>query len=127
MIPQFRGSFGKLILSIAVCLCLCACQTIIQTAYMPHKDIRPEQYPVDIQRDVAMTTSDRVKLVADVYRPRTTLRVPTILVRIPFTNTFINRLKADAVAYFWAARGYNVVIQGTRGRFKSGGDYYPLL
>jgi len=65
--------------------------------------------------------------VADVYRPRTAEKTPTILVRIPFSKTFRNSLGADAVGHFWASRGYTVVIQGTRGRYKSGGDYYPLL
>ena len=63
----------------------------------------------------------------DIYRPIVDKPVPTILVRIPFTNTFSNRLKSESVARYWASRGYNVVIQGTRGRYKSQGDYYPLI
>lgn len=113
-------------LILAFSLALGGCQSFIQARYMPHDGIRPEQYAVDVERDQVMTASDGVKLVADVYRPRTNERVPTILVRIPFTSTFFNRLRADGVAYFWASRGYNVVIQGSRGRYKSGGDYYPL-
>ena len=52
---------------------------------------------------------------------------PTILVRIPFSSTFYNSLLATVVGRFWAERGYTVVIQGTRGRFQSGGRHTPLV
>jgi putative CocE/NonD family hydrolase len=61
-----------------------------------------------------------------VYHPVGAKGSPTILVRIPFSSTFYNRLAADGVARFWASRGYTAVVQGTRGRYKSGGAYYPL-
>jgi putative CocE/NonD family hydrolase len=35
-------------------------------------------------------------------------------------------LRSDAIARFWAARGYAVVVQGTRGRYESGGVFTPL-
>ena len=31
------------------------------------------------------------------------------------------------VGRYWASRGYTVVIQGTRGRYESGGEFYPML
>lgn len=68
-----------------------------------------------------------MRLVSDVYRPQTDGRTPTILVRIPFSRGFKNDPAAEVIARFRATRGYTVVIQGTRGRFKSGGAYYPLL
>ena len=106
---------------------LCGCKIVIDALYMPKGGIRPAQYKVTVERDVAMMTRDGVTLVSDVHHPGTDERVPTILVRIPFSNTTGNRLRADAVARFWASRGYRVVIQGTRGRYKSSGDHYPLL
>jgi putative CocE/NonD family hydrolase len=93
---------------------------------LPREGVRPPEYRVDVERDVAMKTSDGVALVADVYHPHTEHSTPTILVRIPFTKTIKNRLGADIVGEFWASRGYTVVIQGTRGRYKSGGTFYPL-
>lgn len=39
----------------------------------------------------------------------------------------MNTLGTNAVGRFWAKRGYTVVIQGTRGRYKSGGRFYPLV
>jgi putative CocE/NonD family hydrolase len=87
---------------------------------------RRAEYAVRIDRGVAMKTSDRVVLRSDVFRPLRTERAPTILVRIPFSKTATNSLFASCVGRFWAERGYTVVIQGTRGRYESGGHYYPL-
>jgi putative CocE/NonD family hydrolase len=102
------------------------CQAYVAHTVLP-RDVRESQYSVEIKRDVPMQTSDGVLLVSDIYRPNAKEKFPTILVRIPFTKTFRNGLGADAIGNFWASRGYNVVIQGTRGRFKSGGEFYPLI
>ena len=110
----------------AVLACLAGCQTLIARFVLPREGIREVQHGVVIQRGVTMTTSDGVALVADVYRPDIKDSTPTILVRIPFTGTFKNRLGADAVGRFWAGRGYTAMIQGTRGRNRSGGTHYPL-
>ena len=119
---QFLRLFPILILALAVG----GCDILIAHFMLPREGIRPTQYGVTVERDLVMTTSDGIRLVADIYRPKTTGPSPTILVRIPFTNTFRNGLSADAVGRFWASRGYIVVLQGTRGRFKSGGTFYPL-
>jgi putative CocE/NonD family hydrolase len=102
------------------------CQTYIARTVLPHDGIRKADHDVQIQHDVAMLTQDGIKLVAEIYHPKGEIKTPTILVRIPFSNTFKNRLGADAIGSFWASRGYTVVIQGTRGRYKSSGDFYPL-
>jgi putative CocE/NonD family hydrolase len=107
-------------------LVLGGCDILIAHFILPREGIRPAQYGVQVQRDVTMTTTDSVALVADIYRPKTDGPSPTILVRIPFSLTFKNRLSADAIGRFWASRGYIVVAQGTRGRYKSGGTFYPL-
>lgn len=107
-------------------LLLSGCQSIVGALVLPKEGVRPSEYSVKIDRDVVMTMSDDVKLVANVYHPETAEKSPTILVRIPFTQTWKNDLSADVIGSFWASRGYNVVIQGTRGRYKSGGTFYPL-
>jgi uncharacterized protein len=103
-----------------------ACQTAAAAAILPKEGIRKPQYSVAVERD-SFVTSDGVKLVAEIYRPRGAKGTATILVRIPFSWTLKNSIGADLIGRFWASRGYNVVIQGTRGRYKSGGLYYPLL
>jgi len=120
-------AFVRVLAALAASLAISGCQTLASQLILPKEGLREREYSVRIERDLTVTTSDAVALVADVYRPRTDEKTPTILVRIPFTKTFKNSLGADAVGRFWASRGYTVVIQGTRGRYKSGGSYYPLL
>lgn len=102
------------------------CKTIVGALVLPKEGIRSPEYRVVRDPDAAVVTSDGVQLVANIYRPVTSENSPTILVRIPFSQSWKNDLAADVIGKFWASRGYNVVIQGTRGRYKSGGVFYPL-
>jgi len=90
-------------------------------------DARGAEFAVRIERSVALTTPDGVRLVADVYHPQPAGQWPTILVRLPYDHTFRTRAFASSVGHLWAARGYTVVIQGTRGRYESGGRHRPFL
>src|SRR6266850_2888230 len=121
------NTMKRLWVSLLLCVTMSGCEAVIDALYMPKEGIRPAQYKVKVERDVAMMTRDGATLVADVHHPVTDERVPTILVRIPVSNTMGNRLRVDAAARFWASRGYRAVIQGTRGRYKSSGNHYPLL
>jgi putative CocE/NonD family hydrolase len=38
-----------------------------------------------------------------------------------------NRYFSNVIGKLWAGRGYHVIFQGTRGRYKSEGNYYPLV
>jgi uncharacterized protein len=116
----------RLLAVVGAALAAGGCDVLIAHYILPTDGIRPAEHAVTTERDVAMTTSDGVALVSDIYRPEMNGPSPTILVRIPFSKTFRNSLSADAVGRFWASRGYIVVLQGTRGRFKSGGAFYPL-
>ncbi len=95
--------------------------------FLPNEGIRKASYNVWTERRVGFTTSDGVQLLADVHHPKGLGKTPTILVRVPFTNTFGNRFRSDVIGRYWASRGYTVVIQGTRGRYESGGYFYPLV
>jgi uncharacterized protein len=109
-----------------VLMLLSGCQSLANHYVLPRDGIRAATYSVRVLHNATMITSDGVPLVADIYRPQPDEPRPTILVRIPFSRSFKNDLGAAAIGKFWASRGYNVVIQGSRGRYKSGGDYYPL-
>ncbi len=100
---------------------------VANRTFLPNEGIREGTYGTRTERRVGFTTRDGVELLADVHHPRGPEKTPTILVRIPFTNTFGNRLRSDIVGRYWARRGYTVVIQGTRGRYESGGTFYPLM
>lgn len=95
--------------------------------FLPSEGIREASFSVWTERTVGFTTSEGFQLLADVHHPKGLKKTPTILVRIPFTNTFGNRSRSDVIGRYWASRGYTVVVQGTRGRYKSGGQFYPLV
>ncbi len=80
-----------------------------------------QPYRVTIQHGVSATMRDGVKLVADIYQPDADGAFPVLLERTPY-----NRAGAQASAAGMASHGYIVVIQDTRGRFDSGGEFYPF-
>ncbi len=80
-----------------------------------------QPFRVLVQTNVVMKTRDGVPLVADVYRPEAEGKFPVLLQRTPY-----NRAGGAEEAQKLAAAGYVVVIQDTRGRFGSGGEFYPF-
>ncbi|MGP1384392.1 MAG: CocE/NonD family hydrolase [Thainema sp.] len=85
----------------------------------------PAIYGVRLERHVTVKAPDNTALVADIYHPRTTEPTPTILVRIPYSKKIKHVLFARTIGHLWASHGYTTVIQGTRGRYESGGSYDP--
>ena len=75
------------------------------------------------EHDVAVKMRDGTILYADIYRPTASGRFPVLLSRTPYVKDggwyadFANKA---------VQRGYCVVIQNTRGRYKSGGEFYPF-
>ena len=68
---------------------------------------------------------DGTLLRANVYRPRSEGRWPVLLTRLPYGKDFpVATSVLDPVQA--ARRGYAVVIQDTRGRFASQGDWRPF-
>jgi putative CocE/NonD family hydrolase len=78
-------------------------------------------YRVTIQPGVSVKMRDGVSLVADVYRPVSDEKFPVLLERTPY-----NRAGDVRTANELASHGYIVVLQDTRGRFASGGEFYPF-
>ncbi len=80
---------------------------------------------VVLETDVAIPRRDGIVLRADVYRPSGPVRVPALLMRLPYD-------KRQAQTYWYAApawyaeRGYAVVVEDVRGRHRSGGHFVPL-
>lgn len=82
---------------------------------------REPEFEVLLERNVMMPTRDGVQLATDVYRPArggkaVEGRFPTVLTRTPY-NKDGNKSLGD----YYAARGYVVVAQDTRGRYGSEG------
>ncbi|WSY62417.1 CocE/NonD family hydrolase [Nocardia sp. NBC_00881] len=79
---------------------------------------------VTIEHDVSATMRDGVVLRADVYRPTTGGPWPVLLTRLPYgknTPMFAAMLGSVGIA----RRGFLVVVQDTRGRFASDGEWEP--
>jgi predicted acyl esterase len=87
------------------------------------KDYKYPQHSVITERKLNLTLSDGVKLSSDIHYPMNTEKSPTILIRIPFSKSFFNTIRSDIISRYWASYGYTVVIQGTRGRYNSEGDF----
>lgn len=66
-------------------------------------------------------TRDGVRLIADVYRPQADGKFPVLLERTPY-----NRAGGAGEAVKMAAEGYVVILQDTRGRYDSQGEFYPF-
>ena len=108
------------------CVVLGGCQAIASHFVLPQHGVRPPEFAVRVSHNVPMNTADGVVLLSEIYRPVGVSIVPTILVRLPYSKSLKNDTGTAVVARFWAARGYVVVIQASRGRHGSGGEFYPL-
>lgn len=100
------------------------------------------EYEVAVVSDIMVPMRDGVHLCTDVYLPaRNGMalndRVPVILERTPYNKTAPSRsertpdnpvpLGRAEVAAFFVRRGYAVVYQDNRGRYKSEGEFVKYL
>ena len=72
--------------------------------------------------NVAVPMRDGVRLSANVFRPAAAGHYPAILLRTPYG-------KGDAITAAYQSfvnRGYAVVVQDVRGRYRSGGTFEPV-
>ena len=73
-----------------------------------------------------VTARDGVRLAADVYLPgrgaASSGRFPAIVERTPYNKA----TTSDAITKYFVPRGYAVVIQDVRGRYKSEGKWRPI-
>jgi uncharacterized protein len=84
----------------------------------------PATRDVVVQRDLRVPMGDGVELLADRWVPRAGGDgLPTALIRSPYGRS---GLFGTALARPLAERGYQVLIQSTRGGFGSGGTFEPL-
>ena len=94
---------------------------LIGGACLPIKALPLGPHQVIVQNNVRARMRDGVQLVADIYRPRDNGRFPVLLQRTPYNR------KGDATnAFALASYGYVVILQDTRGRFDSEGEFYPF-
>lgn len=92
--------------------------------------LRPPRYAVDVQYSLQIPMPDGVMLGADLYTPRSGRLFPTLLLRTPYgrgARVAPSGLMMSFTAQRFAERGYNVLVQDTRGRFGSQGEFIPFV
>ncbi|WP_080834467.1 CocE/NonD family hydrolase [Cohnella massiliensis] len=76
------------------------------------------------EKNIAVPMRDGVRLFADIYRPESGGPHPVLLLRTPY-----NKEDAQTMNYahpsWYARRGYVVIVQDTRGRWASEGEFEP--
>ncbi|HEX4203401.1 MAG TPA: CocE/NonD family hydrolase [Ktedonobacteraceae bacterium] len=82
-------------------------------------------HQITVDYDVPAKMSDGTILRANVYRPTGEGKWPVLLTRLPYGKDIpgASNVLDPAMA---ARRGYVVIVQDTRGRFASGGEWEPM-
>jgi uncharacterized protein len=83
------------------------------------------KYDYTTRRDVEMPMRDGTRLRGDLYLPSGDGPWPTLIERTPYNKETSSEISVGAPE-FYATRGYAVIIQDTRGRFKSEGTFRPF-
>ncbi len=78
-----------------------------------------ETHNLVITRDTQIPMPDGTILLADHYAPRTSPKLPALLIRTPYGRRFFG----SQMALPYAERGYQVLIQSCRGTDGSGGQF----
>lgn len=87
--------------------------------------MRGARFTTTVERDVPVPMRDGVTLYADVYRPTAQGPFPVLVMRMPYEKE--TGLAGNYAHPSWyAARGYIVVIQDCRGRWRSEGEFTPF-
>ncbi len=82
----------------------------------------PAKYEVTLEKTVMVPMRDGVRLGTDLYRPTgLTGPLPVVLIRTPYGKDTYRG--ATEPARMFAGQGYLVVVQDTRGKFHSEGEY----
>lgn len=90
----------------------------------------PPTHTIAAEYDLPIAMPDGVTLYADRFFPREPGDYPTVLVRTAYGRPSEARLLGPLGSLPYtaiAARGYHVLVQGVRGRFRSGGEFEPFV
>ena len=90
--------------------------------------IRPPDHRIRTYEDRLVGMRDGVGLRTQRIAPRDPGPRPTLLMRTPYGIGWSLPLPImPMLARLFASRGYNVILQDTRGRYQSEGEFYPFL
>jgi len=82
------------------------------------------RYKVIVEKNISMRARDGVALSTDIYRPDAPGKFPVLVVRTPYDKSQAMALNEKD---FFPPRGYAMVVQDTRGRFASEGEFRPFV
>ncbi len=74
-----------------------------------------------LRENLEVPTRDGTRLATDLYLPSAAGPHPAIAIRTPYSKA-----EGRLMGEFFARYGYAVVVQDTRGRHQSGGEFYPF-
>ncbi|HQZ16836.1 MAG TPA: CocE/NonD family hydrolase [Vicinamibacteria bacterium] len=90
------------------------------------KPLAAAPFDILVHRHVMVAARDGVRLATDIYLPArngvVATRVPAIVERTPYNKD----RGPDALVNFFVPRGYAVVFQDVRGRYRSEGKWRPI-
>ena len=120
---MFFNQKGSLRFLISICFILISVSSVIA-----QEDILKELNAIAIvDQKVMMPMRDGIRLATDIYRPKTTDKVPIIFSRTPYNfNSWGDgeqRTRTAQRAYEAVKRGYAYVVQNERGRYFSEGEW----
>jgi predicted acyl esterase len=104
---------------------LLAIEVIVSVLLLVGSCWAAEAFQVVVERNVRVRMRDGVTLQADIYRPKDPGKFPVLLQRTPYNRYSSSDFPQD-FDFEAAARGYVVIVQDSRGRFGSEGDWYPF-
>ena len=97
---------------------------------MQYSNVRSEpDYEVTVEKDIMVDMRDGVRLATDIYHPTINGQpverpLPVLLQRTPYDKES-GRMEEEA--RYFCQRGYVVVLQDNRGRFKSEGNFHKYI
>jgi len=100
-------------------LFVCAFWISFLPSLQPQASVAQEQQVI-VETGIRVKMRDGVHLAADIFRPRAPGRYPVLLTRTPY-----NRRDPETGTTL-ASHGYVAILQDTRGRFDSEGEFYPF-
>ncbi len=117
---------ARALLTVVFLAALGACQSLPWNITALELGLPAPAFPVSFEGNVAVPTRDGVRLSADLYRPAAPGSYPAILIRTPYDKRNPG-YGYPIIGGVFASQGYVVVIQDVRGKFKSQGEFYPLV
>ena len=99
----------------------------IQTSRAQEDILQKIEEIANIEQKVMMPMRDGIRLATDIYRPKTSEKVPIIFSRTPYNfNSWGDgerRTRTAERAYEAVKRGYAYIVQNERGRYYSEGEW----